>query len=78
MSKTEYAWVIQRDDGKFFDNFNIYGNADFCDSCVMSFYNTYSFFDFKVATKEMCETAIKTHNLQNCKPVKVKIEIVGE
>lgn len=69
MSKTEYAWVIQRDDGSFFArteiyNFNIFcnelGNAEICSS------------------KEIMQNIIEKQHLQNCTPVKVEIRVVGE
>lgn len=78
MSKTEYAWVIQRDDGKYFDYFDINGKEIFCDSLIESIQDIFSFFEFKIPTKAMCEIAIKTHHLQNCKPVKIEIRVVGE
>lgn len=69
MSKTEYAWVIQRDDGMFFARTEMYkfyvfcnelGNAEMC------------------SNKEVMENIIEKYNLQNCKPVKVEIRVVGE
>lgn len=68
MSKTEYAWVIQRDDGKFFSKtehpiFYVFcnlGNSEISSS------------------KEIMQYIIKKYNLQNCRPVRIKIEIVGE
>lgn len=69
MSKTEYAWVIRRDDGSFFArteiyNFNVFcdelGNAEIC------------------LNKEVMENIIEKYNLQNCVPVKVEIRVVGE
>lgn len=64
VSKTEYAWVIQRDDADVF--WGEYGwtsklrNANFREK------------------KEFCLSEINVYNLQNCRPVKIKIEIVGE
>ena len=69
MSKTEYAWVILRDDGSFFArteiyNFNVFcnelGNAEMC------------------SNKEIMQNIIEKYNLQNCRPVKVEIRVVGE
>lgn len=77
-NKVEECWVIQRDDGKFFDCFDIGGNEEFCDSFIRSIQDTIGFFKFNIPTKEMCEQAIKTHYLQNCRPVKVEIRVVGE
>ena len=64
MSKTEYAWVIQRDDGMYC--FNTFAwSKKICNACM-------------IETLEDCELAIKKMNLQNCRPVKVEIRVVGE
>lgn len=64
MSKTEYAWIIQRDDGMY---------------CVITFaWSRKICYASQLETLQECELAIKEMNLQNCKPVKVRIEIVGE
>ena len=64
MSKTEYAWVIQRDDEKYCVS-RIWWTGKLCNATF-------------VDTLQDCEKAIKQMNLQNCRPVKVKISIVGE
>ena len=71
MSKTEDAWVIQRDDGKIFAGQNSKGIAIFC----YDFEFDYSYFLY---TKEECKNIIEFYNLQNCRPVKVEIKVVGE
>lgn len=71
MSKIEECWVIQRDDGKIFAGQNSKGIAIFCYDFEFNYSNY-------VYTKKECERIIKFYNLQNCRPVKVKIEIVGE
>lgn len=76
MSKTEYAWVIQRDDGKFWN----------CSGDSARNYETYFVKDIARAylfTEEYIkiqpiDELIKFRQLQNCRPVKVKISIVGE
>ncbi len=68
MNKIEQCWVIQRDDGKF----------------MMSRPYEIARFSSKIAYSEFClekqsaEDFIRRFNLQNCRPVKVKIEVVGE
>ena len=71
MSKTEYAWVIQRDDGKVFAGLNSKDIAIFC------YDFEFNYLDY-VYTKKECENIIKFYNLQNCHPVKVEIRVVGE
>ena len=68
MNNIEYAWVIQRDDGLFLTgDFN--GGYRISD-CLMI---TEMF-----AEKICAEYAIEYNHLQNCKPVKVKIEVVED
>ena len=80
MSKTEYAWVIQRDDGKFinFDITNslIYPDGTVIDSGYSVQENVYS--ASMAWSKHRAEYLIESYELNNCRPVKVKIEIVGE
>ena len=78
MSKTEYAWVIQRDDGMYFCGWDLKNTACFTENIYRAICNTWSFFEFSPATERSCRIGIAKHNLQNCRPVKVKIEIVGE
>ena len=65
MSKTEYAGVIQRDDAK--DVF--WGDYGWTSKLIIA--------NFRLK-KEYCLSEINVYNLQNCRPVKVKIQIVGE
>lgn len=76
MSKTEYAWVIQRADGMFWNcsgdsarNYETY----FVDNIASAFLFTEGFIEVNPV-----EEFIKYHKLRYCQPVKVKIEIVGE
>lgn len=63
MSKTEYAWVIQRDDGMY---------------CVNTFAWTRKLCYATIfETLEDCNYAI--HKIMyGCKPVKVQIKVLGE
>ena len=80
MSKTEYAWVIQRDDGKFinFDitNLVIYPDGTTIDSEYSIQENVYS--ASMTWSKHQAEKDIVLWKLQNCRPVKVEIRVVGE
>lgn len=67
MSKTEYAWVIQRNDGRYFSN--KFTNIVFVENIALA---TIYLKNWK------CELRIKQLNLQNCHPVKVEIRVVGE
>lgn len=69
MSKTEYAWVIQRDDDRFFIRFELPNFYMFSNKLCVA--ETFS-------NKEVTLNFIERYKLQNCRPVKVKIEIVGE
>ena len=74
MNKIEYAWVIQRDDGKFFYDIGIVDDYSpyFCDDILICLLNGGRF-------KARKDAQIYINKfLQNCQPVKVKIEIVGE
>lgn len=64
MSKIEECWVIQRDDGMYCFNTLAW---------VTKIYNA-----CMIETLEDCEFVIKKMNLQNCRPVKVEIRVVGE
>ena len=77
MNKTEYAWVIQRDDGKFYfecddsyynDFFGLYEYAPFDHNKNITFYKS----------KDKALEKIDWFCLQNCRPVKVEIRVVGE
>ena len=72
MSKTEYAWVIQRDDGMFYVRTRTSGHR------IRHLYSPRLLYaHFENCESEADET-IKVYNLQNCRPVRVKISIVGE
>lgn len=66
MSKTEYAWVIQRDDDD---------RTYICSSHYICF--TLANADIFECESE-AQAIIDEYNLQNCRTVKVKIEIAGE
>lgn len=74
MSKTEYAWIIQRDDGsRYFDCQDRY----FSDFYGIDEWT--QFYDKNISlykSKDVAMQIIKSQNLQNCRPVKVQIEIV--
>ena len=78
MSKKEYVWVIQRDDGKF------YAGWSFDSNCSVKEYFTFSLAKVilykQVFYKTNAMKEIKQMSLKNCRPVpvKVKIQIVGE
>ena len=76
MSKIEEYWIIQRDDGKFWncsnsgaDNFASY----FVDDIAHAF-----LFTKEYIKKQPIEELIEFRRLQNCRPVKVEIRVVGE
>lgn len=77
MSKTE-IWVIQRNDGYF------YWDWDYMDKYPYEIKGKFTKDINKVILnnnfwyKAGCKQQIKQMQLQNCVPVKVKIEIVGE
>ena len=68
MSKTEYAWVIQRDDGKF---------INFMDNDDLTWYE-HTWQATMTWSKHQAEKDIILWKLQNCRPVKVEIRVVGE
>lgn len=76
MSKVEECWVIQRDDGKFYAGWNIDRNLEakeYFTNVLEKVIINKQVFTIKNALKE-----IKLMNLQNCKPVKVELRVVGE
>lgn len=75
MSKTEYYWVIQRDDGRFFVRNRKVGKVGNKRKNIFSDSLKYAFTDF---CESYAQASIKIYKLQNCRPVKVKILIVGE
>lgn len=71
MKKIEQYWIIQRNDGKFYFE------------CADSFYNEFiSLNENKSITfyksKHKAQEIIKWYFLQNCKPVKVEVRVIGE
>lgn len=72
MSNTEYAWVIQRDDGMFWYGYDGFIGQHIFSKRITDALNT------PTPTYKHIREEIKELNLQNCVPVKVKIEIVGE
>ena len=76
MSKTEYAWVIQRNDGKFYAGWNFDRNwesKEYFTNVLEKVIISKQVFTIKDALKE-----IRLMSLQNCKPVKVEFRVVGE
>ena len=73
MSKIEECWVIQRDDGEYFtfSEFNYDGIPQGI------FFTKYIRFAY-LEVKELLDHYIKRLDLQDCKPVKVEIRVVGE
>ena len=76
MSKTE-LYVIQRNDGMFYYDYelevmNVMSKPKFTRD-INKCFQTRQF-----GTKHWAEVEIRCMELQNCRPVKVKIEIVGE
>ena len=69
MNKIEYAWVIQRDDGKYFSRIEIPNICVFDDLITNA-----DRYDYEKTVKYLIEAL----RLQNCKPVKVEIRVVGE
>lgn len=74
MSKTEYAWVIQRDDGMFWCGYDAFIGQHIFSKRIFDGLNT------QHPTYKNIREEIKNNYLylQNCRPVKVKISIVGE
>ena len=65
MNNIEYAWVIQRDDRMFYHQ-DSFGWVENCFSARMYW------------TVDFANYIIKRRQLQNCKPVKIKIEVVED
>ena len=72
MNKTEYAWVIQRTDGRFWSCSPNGTSTYFVDNIASAFLFTEGFIEVNPV-----EEFIKYHKLRYCRPIKVKIEIVG-
>lgn len=77
MSKTEYAWVIQRDDGLFFTGWEITDEPKFKNDIVSCIYCIRRYCEGSYSIENVIGL-IKDQNLQNCRPVKVEIRVVGE
>lgn len=76
MSKTE-LYVIQREDGMFYYDYEIVAMEFLLKSKFTKDIN--KCFSTKLfGTKHWAEVEIRCMELQNCRPVKVKISIVGE
>lgn len=69
MSKTEYAWVIQRGNDLY---------AMYIPSNDTFVFNTFIQLALFHSSKDEAIDSIETYHLQNCKPVKVEIRVVGE
>lgn len=69
MSKIEECWVIQRDDERFLMRFEL---PNFC-MFINKLRDAETFLNKKVALN-----FIERCGLQNCRPVKVEIRVVGE
>ena len=68
MSKIEDCWVIQRDDGKY---------VNFMDNDDLTWYKK-AWQASMTRSKSGAEHEIAIWQLQNCKPVKVELRVVGE
>lgn len=69
MSKIEECWVIQRGD-------NLY--AMYIPSSDTFVFNTFIQLALFHSSKDGAIDSIETYHLQNCRPVKVEIRVVGE
>lgn len=83
MNKTEYAWVIQRDDGKYVISWNDFGEITQVSDRFLDFIEMFLgefCVDFKYVyrDKDWCKRVIESNQLQNCRPVKCEIRVVGE
>ena len=67
--KTEFAYVIQRDDGKYVRYY--YWDKEWV-------FEEHIYWSHFMSDKLSAKDNIRSGNLQNCKIVKVKIEIVGD
>lgn len=78
MSKIEECWVIQRKDGYF------YYDCEFIKKYPYEMKPRFTkdinkvFLNHNFWNKFGCEKEIKEMQLQNCKPIKVEIRVVGE
>ena len=67
-NKVEQCWVIQRDDGKY---------VNFMDNEDLTWYE-HTWQATMTWSKHQAEKDIVLWKLQNCRPVKVEIRVVGE
>lgn len=65
MSKIEECYVIQRDDGRYCETVNGIFTSNLCCALLCNDMHLADYF-------------ILEFNLQNCKPVKIEIKVVGE
>lgn len=72
MNNIEYAWVIQRDDGLFWCGFDGFVGLNVFSDRIIDGLNT------QTPTYKHIREEIRDFQLQNCKPVKVKIEVVED
>ena len=71
MNNITEGWVIQRSDGKFLKGIRKYTDEEHYVKDVLSDIT-------RRPTKDLIENIITNYELQNCKPVKVKIEVVAD
>lgn len=76
MSKIE-IWVIQRNDGLFYYDYEL-AIMEFTSKPKFTRDINKCFQTRQFGTKHWAEVEIRCMELQNCRPVKVKISIVGE
>lgn len=73
MNNIEYAWVIQRDDERFIQGLKIKRNGT-----AKGFYTDFLKDALKEFSKYEAEEVMRVYKIKNCKPVKVKIEVVED
>lgn len=69
MNKVEQCWVIQRGNDLY---------AMYIPSNDTFVFNTFIQLALFHTSKDEAVDSIKTYHLQNCKPVKVELRVVGE
>ena len=78
MSKIEECWVIQRKDGYFYYGYTFMSKYPYDTKPIFTKNINKAFLDYAFWNKFGCEREIKKMQLQNCRPVKVEIRVVGE
>lgn len=75
MTNKQYAYVIKRDDGKYFKGWNIRNETVFTDDIInsLSQLNVYTEFKLGGLPKENLEDFIDREELENCKVQKICI-----